>query len=91
MIFGAFRIGRYAMRAGQQQGPPQQFGIFGKTVCLLLFASVFAHWWRASLIGLGVTVFFVLPVVLIIGAGKRQAPKDDPLKRYFEQHDGTEK
>ena len=70
-MFMLFRLGRYAVRAGaggqRQPGPPPRFGIFGTTVCLILFAAILAHWWRECLIGLVVMVVFVLPVSYAAG------------------------
>jgi hypothetical protein len=98
-VFIAARLGRHAVRAGgsgqRQAGPPPRFGIFGTTVCLILFAAIFAHWWRECLIGLVVMVVFVFPVSYAAGKSSldRQARArrcerdalDDLMARWDEE------
>jgi len=76
------RIAFYGVRAAsrngqQQQGPPRQFGIFGKTFWGLVFVAVYVHWWRGALC---ITAAFVIVLTLFVlarmgsGKGKRAVP-----------------
>ncbi len=73
----AFYGVRAASRNGQQQGPPRQFGIFGKTFWWLVFISVAVHWWRPTLCIVAAFVIVLTPFVLAhmgSGKGKRAVP-----------------
>ena len=76
------RIAFYGVRAAsrngqQQQGPPRQFGIFGKTFWWLVFISVYVHWWQGALCITAAFVIVLTPFVLAhmgSGKGKRAVP-----------------
>jgi hypothetical protein len=76
----AFYGVRAASRNGQQQGPPRQFGIFGKTFWGLVFVAVYVHWWRGALC---ITAAFVIVLTLFVlahmgsGKGKRAVPPSE--------------
>jgi hypothetical protein len=93
MIWGAFRVGRYAMRASGSRGPsgpPQEWGWLGKSITLLIAGILAVHWWRASLIILGVLLLFIVPCCLAAGssARARRAAQPDPLAEAMKDYTG---
>ena len=84
----AFYGVRAASRNGQQQGPPRQFGIFGKTFWWLVLISVYVHWWRGALCITAAFVIVLTPFVLVhMGSAKgKSAPREskpDPLAKIM--------
>ena len=69
------RIAYYGARAAGRPGgqprqrPPKQFGVFGKCVCLLIFAAIVRQWWLPILCGTAAMVI-VLTLFVLAQSGK---------------------
>lgn len=85
MIFGMFRVGRLAARAGGgQSGPPPRYGPLGWTVAALLLLVVPAVMWPLAT---GIFWGGMFVIALAFGTVRHETERDRALKDLMKRYE----